>query len=290
MPTSTHLLCLLLVLAVAPANTGALRFVGNGVAAPGLDRGKIPIDAPAVPADVGAGDFTPELWLRADPARLSAGPCVSGGIGWRNGHIAVDRDIYGGGDYGDYGLVVFTDAIAFGIETGAAATDALASYIDGTLRANASGPAGDASYRNGRTSVFPASVPTLVLGAEKHDAGAAYPSLPGWSDELRLATRIRYAASFRPPRQAFGADANTAAPYHFDAAAGGALTDSALQAGGPSPGALEVGVMPARPVWSALTLITGATGRFVQVPLPLGAGAAAAGIFAGLAAFARRRR
>lgn len=303
-----------LAFSCADAGAGSLRFFGNGVAAPGLDRVKIAIDAPAVPADVGAGDFTLELWLRADPARLSAGPCVNGGVGWINGHIAVDRDIYGGGDYGDFGLAVFTDAIAFGIETGAgaqtlcaplgagdgnwhhvavtraASTGTLAIYVDGDLRASGAGPTGDASYRDGRATAFPASDPFLVLGAEKHDAGVAYPSFAGWLDELRLSTRLRYTAPFVPPTQAFVADADTAALYHFDEADGTTLADSAVQAGGPSPGTLQVGGSPAGPVWSALTPIPDDTRRTVQVPLPLAAVAAAAGFLAGLGIRALRRR
>lgn len=307
------LLCLSLALLIADAGAGSLRFFGNGVAAPDRDRVKIRIDAPAVPADVGAGDFTLELWLRADPARLAAAPCVSGGVGWINGHIAVDRDIYGDGDYGDFGLSVFTDAIAFGIETGAgaqtlcapfsaadgewhhvavtrqAATGALAVYVDGARAAGGAGPMGDASYRDGRTTAFPDSDPFLVLGAEKHDAGPAYPSFAGWMDELRLSTRIRYAAPFPPPTQAFETDPWTAALYHFDESAGTTLGDSATQAGGPSPGVLQVGGMPAGPVWSPSSPISGGRGP-TAVPLPLATVAAAAVVLAGLGIHARGRR
>lgn len=47
----------------------ALRFFGQGVAAPDLDRVKIRIDDPATtvpgpPADIGATDVTIEFWVR----------------------------------------------------------------------------------------------------------------------------------------------------------------------------------------------------------------------------------
>ena len=42
----------------------SIRFFGNGVAAPDLDRVKISIDAPHKPVDVGTGDFTIEWWMK----------------------------------------------------------------------------------------------------------------------------------------------------------------------------------------------------------------------------------
>lgn len=47
---------LLLSLLTGPSWATSLRFFGNGVDAPGLDRVEIPLDAPARPIDVGAGD------------------------------------------------------------------------------------------------------------------------------------------------------------------------------------------------------------------------------------------
>jgi hypothetical protein len=48
-----------------PGVGSSLRFYGNGMN--DIDRVKISIDQPHVPADIGAGDFTIELWLKAMP-------------------------------------------------------------------------------------------------------------------------------------------------------------------------------------------------------------------------------
>ena len=68
------------------------------------------------------------------------------------------------------------------------------------------GPDGDISYPDdgvpGNFCGGPCnnSDPFLVIGAEKHDAGAAYPSYRGRFDELRVSSVLRYAANFPRPR------------------------------------------------------------------------------------------
>ena len=37
-----------------------------------------------------------------------------------------------------------------------------------------------------------------MLGAEKHDAGAEFPSFSGWLDELRISNNVRYGGAFTP--------------------------------------------------------------------------------------------
>jgi hypothetical protein len=59
-----------------------------------------------------------------------------------------------------------------------------------------------------------------VIGAEKHDAGAAYPSYNGFFDELRLSSVVRYNSNFVRPQMAFDTDAITVALYHFDEGTG----------------------------------------------------------------------
>ena len=95
-------------------------------------------------------------------------------------------------------------------------------FVDGNLEAQAAGPGGDISYPD---AAAPADVndPYLVLGAEKFDTGKAY---SGWLDELRISTKLRYAASFPRPRAPFVADRFTAALYHFDDGSGTTLHDS----------------------------------------------------------------
>jgi hypothetical protein len=123
-------------------------------------------------------------------------------------------------------------------------------FIDGMLGASATGPTGDLSYNNGRATSFPDSDPFLVLGAEKHDAGSAYPSFAGWLDELRISSTVRYAANFTPPAQPHFPDAQTAALYHFDEATAERINDSAGHALGPNTGVRRVGGNPVGPMWS----------------------------------------
>jgi hypothetical protein len=73
---------------------------------------KIRIDAPARPADVGATDFTIEFWMKASAADNPSGPCASGGDAWIFGNILLDRDVYGNGDFGDYGVSLYGGRIA----------------------------------------------------------------------------------------------------------------------------------------------------------------------------------
>ena len=65
--------------------------------------------------------------------------------------------------------------------TGRRARCASSSTASSTARG--SGPTGDVSYRDGRSTTSPDD-PFLVIGAEKHDAGAAFPSYHGWIDEV----------------------------------------------------------------------------------------------------------
>ncbi len=255
----------------------SLRFYGNGVAAPGLDRVRIPIDGPERPADIGATDFTIEFWLRAAPGANGSPACQPGNDTWVSGNIIVDRDIFNAGDYGDYGISLYGGQIAFGVNNGSSGstlcgatnvannqwrhiavvrvrdTGLMQIYVDGALDGSVTGPTGDVSYRNGRPTNRP-NDPYIVIGAEKHDYGAAYPSFRGWVDELRLSTVRRYNGSFTRPTGPFTPDANTAALYHFDEGSGDVVGDSS---GGGSHGTRYFGGSPAGPVWSAETPFTG---------------------------------
>ena len=176
-------------------------------------------------------------------------------------------------DYGDFGIALTRGGIAFGVSKGAsgaglcgtvdvidgtwhhvavtraAASGALALYVDGNPDGTATGPTGDISYHDGVTGA--AKDPFLVLGAEKHDVGAASPSFNGWMDEVRISTTIRYTAMFTPETMLYAPDADTAALYHFDEGDGGALGD----ARGMSPGVIKVGSTPTGtvPVWASAT-------------------------------------
>src|SRR5438874_4386112 len=67
-------------------------------------------------------------------------------------------------------------------------------FVDGRLETQAAGPGGDISYPD---NAVPGNFcgegpcvndPFLVIGAEKHDAGARWPAYSGFIDEVRLST------------------------------------------------------------------------------------------------------
>ena len=134
--------------------------------------------------------------------------------------------------------------------TRAAATGALALFVDGVLNASATGPAGDISYPDG---VVSSSVndPFLVIGAEKHNI-PAIPGFNGLIDEMRVSTVRRYTGSFTRPGR-FNVDGATAALYHFDEGSGSILVDAA----GTSSGEVRAGGSPVGPAWVSSTAPTG---------------------------------
>ncbi len=269
---------------------GALRFYGNGTG--DIDRVKIRIDDPATtlpgpPADIGAQDFTLEFWLKATAADNPAGPVSCGAnLAWITGNIIFDRDRYN--QDRKFGLSLAGGRVVFGV-SGAGSGDRticgtstvldnawhhiavqrrradgwLWLYVDGQLQAQADGPDGDVSYPDdgvpGDFCGGPCvnSDPFLVIGAEKHDAGPAYPAYTGLIDEIRLSNSLRYDGSFTRPSQPFATDANTVALYHLDEGSGTLANDSSGAPGGPSPGQLRVGGAPQGPVWVSDTPFNG---------------------------------
>lgn len=262
--------------AQAASSGYSLRFRGHGTG--DIDRVKIKLDAPAVPADVG-GNFTLEFWLKASLADNASPACTPSGDNWIYGNIIVDRDVYGSGDYGDYGISLANGRIAFGVSRGASkkticgatnvangkwhhvavtrssVTGLMRIFVDGKRDASGTGPTGNVSYRNGRATSYPNSDPYLVLGAEKHDAGPAYPSYNGYLDELRISKGIRYSANFTKPTAPFTADANTVALYHFDEGPAGKCAGTVLDSstGGTSDGQCKFGgAAPRGPLYTTV--------------------------------------
>ena len=269
------LLCLTFV-----ADASSLRFYGNGVN--DIDRVKIRIDDPATtlpgpPADVGATDFTIEYWMRAGSGNDAGSVSCGANIDWILGNVIVDRDRFS--QDRKYGISLAAGRVVFGVSgagtgdrTICGTTDLRDSlwhhvavqrrrsdgfmwlYVDGQLQASADGPDGDISYPdNGVPLSFcdgpcTNSDPFIVLAAEKHDVGSAYPSYSGWLTEVRFSTSLRYAANFTRPTAPFQADADTAALYRFDEGSGNFIGDSAP--GGASPGERRFGGSPAGPEWS----------------------------------------
>jgi hypothetical protein len=271
----------------ATVHASSLRFFGNGSG--DIDRVKIRVDDPAnsqpgPPADVGATDFTIEFWMRADSGNNGGPGCTD--YSWIFGNTIIDRDRNQQG--AAFGLSTGNGGfIAFGVSNPAnTASNTICStsnlldgqwhhiaaqrrrsdgrlslYVDGNLESQQDGPDGDVSYPDAGVPLNVCgpfqgdpctnSDPFIVVGAEKHDAGASFPSYRGWLDELRISTVLRYTANFTPVRQPFTSDAATAALYHFDEGSGDTITDSA--AGGASPGVRRFGGSPAGPAWSSET-------------------------------------
>ena len=243
----------------------ALQFYGNGVS--DIDRVKVRIDPPT-PADVG-GDFTIEFWMKTT---ASGGTCSPGesGDGWITGRTIIDRDVYGGGDHGDYGIALASGRICFGVAQGSSGRTIYGStnvangqwrhiavtrrtsdgqmqiFVDGQPDASGTGPTGDISYRNGRSTSYPNSDPYLVFGAEKHDIGSAYPSYSGLLDDIRISNVVRYTGAFTRPATPHAVDGSTVALYRFDEGSGTTISDAA---GGGGPGVLRFGGSPAGPVY-----------------------------------------
>ncbi len=266
----------------------SLRFYGTGTGQ--LDRARIPVDDDApgpdasAPSDVGAGDFSVDFWVRAEPAdnpTTSAGGDVElGGGAWLNGNVVVDRSIFGGSDraYGVSlagGVVRFfsgagdgpgadaphtlegSDVVIDGSWHHVAVTRDAASglkriYVDGALDfETAAGVSfADLSYPDaGVPGAGSPWGPYLVVGAAKHDV-VGPPSFAGFVDELRVwdralsETEVLSFFDRALPTDPPGLVAN----YRFEEGAGTVLLDSS-DAGSPD-GELIAGV-PGNGEWRA---------------------------------------
>jgi hypothetical protein len=229
----------------------SLRFHGNPTA--DVDRVKVPID-PQVAADLG-GDLTVEFWLKTEPGANPAMSCQAGSDGWTYGNVILDRDVFGTGDYGEYGVSLSGGRIAFGVGRGGRqqticglidvadgrwhhialtrrfADGVMRIYVDGTESAQGIGPAGDISYRDGRPTGV-SNDPFLLIGASKIDEGAGNHGFSGAIDELRLSSSIRYNSPFDRPMTPFVADADTALLFHFDEGPVGPCLSSVVDTSG----------------------------------------------------------
>ncbi|MEM7369683.1 MAG: LamG-like jellyroll fold domain-containing protein [Bacteroidota bacterium] len=265
----------------------SLRFFGNGIAAVDQDRVKIRIDDPTMPADpgppvdVGDTDLTIEFWMKGNAADNTSAAITCGfNYDWINGNIILDRDRFN--QERAFGISIAGGVPVFGIldpffnsQTICGTTNVLDNvwhhiavqrrlsdgwiwlYVDGMLEAQADGPDGNVSYPDdgvpGNFCGGPCtnSDPFIVLGAEKHDAGAAFPSFNGFMDELRFSDVLRYTANFTPATSAFVTDGSTVGLYHFDEGTGTVIGDQSGASGGPSDGFMNVGGSPSGPIWSS---------------------------------------
>jgi hypothetical protein len=257
----------------AQGSQGALRFFGTGTDQ--QDRVRIPIDDDgpgpdaSAPCDVGAGSFTLEFWLRgelADNGSANAGGDVQTlSINWIEGNIVFDRDIFGGSER-DFGASLAGGFVRFGVGRGDgagssevtiegdvnvldghwhhvalvrdAAAGRIAIYVDGLLDFQSSSGlnTADLSYPD---AGVPGQVtpwgPYIVLAAEKHDAGPAYPSFAGFLDELRVWNVARTQAAILADyeRVVSASASGLVAYYRFEEGAGTAILDSSA-AGSPT--------------------------------------------------------
>lgn len=260
----------------------ALQFCGTGEH--DVDRVKIVVDdartnEPGPPVDVGASDFTLEWWMKASPDGNRQGriACGEGNFNWIHGNIIFDRDRYNQGR--KFGISIGDGRIVFGASgegeshrTICATSDVadgqwhhlavqrrradgeMSLYVDGQLEAQAIGPQGDLSYPddgvplNFCDGLCLNSDPYLVIGAEKHDAGPAWPAYTGWLDEVRVSNTLRYSEAFDVPDAPFESDSVTAALWHFDEGTGHVLVDSSPHA---AHGLIHIGGPQDAPRWVA---------------------------------------
>jgi len=202
--------------------------------------------------------FTIEFWMKATASNNNAPACSNG---WYTGNIILDRDVFGAGDYGDYGVAICDQRIVVGVSVSSddrlligstVVTDGLwhhiaitraesgqiRLFIDGQLDGEVNGAVGRIDYREHRTTSYPNSDPYLVLGAEKHDyPGSRYYS--GLLDDLRFSRVVRYTTTFARPTAPHTIDADTVALYRFDEGSGVRIGDSA-------PGGVNTGELKPR--------------------------------------------
>jgi len=246
----------------------SLRFYGTGTG--DIDRVKIPSYGAANPLNIGNGHFTIEFWLKAFLSN-NTGTVAGGGDSWTTGNIIIDRDIFGNGDFGDFGISLGNGRVAFGIHNGSSGTTILASnnvadgiwhhiavtrsfsgamavFVDGTQDVYlASGPAGNISYNTGRTTSWP-NDPYLVIAAEKHDYDpSTYPSFNGWLDELHISTNIRYSTNFSRPDQYTIPDQFSVGLFRFNEGSGTVVSNYASSS--PTHGVRMVALNPERPAY-----------------------------------------
>ena len=274
------------VQASAPAATASalgsraasLRFYGTGSGQ--IDRVRIPLTqasgTQSRPVNVGAGDFTIEVWLKAAYADNTSYTPFSDA---RNSNIFLDRDIWNDSRGWVAGVrrVSGTLRACFGVAGGGSWTTITGSadvgddawhhiaivrrqstgvvelYVDGTLDASGTYTTGDLSYPLSYTPTGGTNNEYLVIGAEKHDAGSEYPSFNGTISELRISDTRRYTTTFTRPSAPFAPDANAVGLYHSDSAPGAILRDAATVSGAPTNGELLIGGANNAPVWSPLS-------------------------------------
>jgi hypothetical protein len=193
------------------------------------------------PLDVGATDFTIEMWLRASRAdNAASGAHAADDQSWRDGNVVLDRSREAGA--GAYGVSVSSGRVAFGTSTSKDVTivgtanvvdgawhhvaveyrrsdGEMMVWVDGSRDAIGWTDPADVSFPDDAYTAETSCGPRcgedakLYVGGSKTPGGGAF---AGSIDELRFSTVLRYTATFSARRAPFTPDASTAALYHFD--------------------------------------------------------------------------
>jgi hypothetical protein len=247
----------------------SLQFAGFGA---GVDRVAIKID-PDVPANVGAGDFTIDFWMKVAPNQTLVSCAHSGLNSFTPGRVLFDRDFTFNTNqgHGDFGIALFTEGIGFGSTdqgkgyllcgkqpvadqnwhhiavTRRRSDGKVQIFVDGALDQGANLSTGDFSYLDGQPTMDASQDPYLIIGAEKSPSDIPDHAFSGWLDEVRISSRF-VADPFSPVRERMLADSSTLVLYHFDEASGTDVLDASDS--GASPGVLRVGGDPAGPLHS----------------------------------------
>jgi Concanavalin A-like lectin/glucanases superfamily len=242
---------------------GHLRFYGSDpVTYNDVDRVRIPLRSGGSPTavDVGAGDFTYEMWVRCAYADNTSTSTTD----WRYSNILFDRDAWNSvrghglgvarsgsnlvAVFGVAGASLTHVSIAGTTNIGDGAphhiavvrrqsTGVIELYVDGALEDSGTYTTGDLSYDD--SNAGGQDNDAIILGREKHDVGVGF---AGRLDSLRISNSRRYTTAFSRPTAPLTVDANTVGLWQFDDAAGLQATDDAsgvhgtLQVGGPSSG------------------------------------------------------
>jgi hypothetical protein len=266
-------------------NAYMLRFNGNLGDGPLSNLVEFPLLDPSqgdtsLPINVGAGDFTIELWLKTAAGDNNSGPVSCGdNQNWNQGNIILDRSQTSPG--GQYGLSLARNRLVFGITSAGGesltlcgvvpiadnrwhhiaiqrrrADGMLWMFVDGQVDGYAAGPQGDISFPPGSeaASIFD---PYLFLGGGKtYTNDLPHPFFKGWIDEMRFSKVLRYPIhdSFLPPDGPFKPDSDTLALYHFDDGVGISLQDTSGATARPTNGRLFYGGQVRGPEWTPASL------------------------------------
>lgn len=269
------------------SQVNALRFTDGGFGT-GLGRVQVEVGdtlavgAESPPGDIGAGDFTIEMWMRYDSLDMTevvgGGQCNAGFYGFIDSDIFVDRD-RNGLNRGYGAGITSSNFIAFSVDddssnlyticnsttrigdlqwhhvalTRDVSNGELCIFIDGVeeLCSGSTSVTGDISYPQNATETN--NNRFLTIGFEHHDAVDQ-----GYDGDMycfRVSTIERYTGTFTPPVSCPPGDASHAIVWDMNEGTGTVLNDRSGSDWGSrfdADGEILVGGSPTGPVWISL--------------------------------------